>query len=33
MEAMVIHSDNTATDMELKEAGADNVRNLLPRSD
>lgn len=29
MEAMVIHSDNTATDMVLKEAGADGVRNFI----
>ena len=29
MEAMVIHSDNTATDMVLKEAGADRVRNFI----
>jgi beta-lactamase class A len=29
MEAMIIHSDNTATDMVLKEAGAQNVRNFV----
>jgi beta-lactamase class A len=29
MEAMVIHSDNTATDMTLKEAGAYSVRNFI----
>jgi beta-lactamase class A len=29
MEAMVIHSDNTATDMVLKEAGADAVRKFI----
>jgi beta-lactamase class A len=29
MEAMVIHSDNTATDMVLKQAGADNVRRFI----
>jgi beta-lactamase class A len=29
MEAMITHSDNTATDMILKEAGADNVRQFL----
>lgn len=29
MEAMVIHSDNTATDMVLKEAGAQNVRKFI----
>ncbi|MDQ2844680.1 MAG: class A beta-lactamase-related serine hydrolase [Acidobacteriota bacterium] len=28
MEAMVVHSDNTATDMVLKQAGADKVRNF-----
>jgi beta-lactamase class A len=28
-EAMIIHSDNTATDMVLKEAGADNVRQFI----
>jgi beta-lactamase class A len=29
MEAMVIHSDNTATDMALKAAGADKVRAFI----
>ncbi len=29
MEAMVIHSDNTATDMVLKQAGADRVRRFI----
>jgi len=29
MEAMVIHSDNTATDMVLKQAGADTVRGFI----
>ena len=29
MEAMVIHSDNTATDMVLKAAAADAVRNFI----
>ena len=29
MEAMVVHSDNTATDMVLKQAGADKVRNFI----
>jgi beta-lactamase class A len=29
MEAMIIHSDNTATDMVLKEAGAQNVRKFI----
>jgi len=29
MEAMVIHSDNTATDMVLKQAGADAVREFI----
>jgi beta-lactamase class A len=29
MEAMITHSDNTATDMVLKEAGADNVRRFI----
>jgi beta-lactamase class A len=29
MEAMVVHSDNTATDMVLKETGADAVRSLI----
>jgi beta-lactamase class A len=29
MEAMVVHSDNTATDMVLKEAGAGNVRKFI----
>jgi beta-lactamase class A len=29
MEAMVIHSDNTATDMVLKEAGPARVRNFI----
>ena len=29
MEAMVIHSDNTATDMVLKEAGANAVRKFI----
>jgi beta-lactamase class A len=29
MEAMVIHSDNTATDMVLKETGADAVRRFI----
>ena len=29
MEAMVVHSDNTATDMVLKQAGADNVRKFI----
>jgi beta-lactamase class A len=29
MEAMIIHSDNTATDMILKEAGADKVRQFI----
>jgi beta-lactamase class A len=28
MEAMIIHSDNTATDMILKEAGPVKVRKL-----
>ena len=31
MEAMVIESDNTGTDMVLKEAGPDNVRNFIRR--
>jgi beta-lactamase class A len=29
MEAMITHSDNTATDMILKEAGADRVRQFI----
>jgi beta-lactamase class A len=29
MEAMIIHSDNTATDMILKEAGVDKVRQFI----
>ncbi len=29
MEAMILHSDNTATDMELAQAGPDNVRSFL----
>jgi beta-lactamase class A len=29
LEAMIIHSDNTATDMELKQAGSDNVRSFI----
>ncbi len=29
MEAMIIHSDNTATDMVLKQAGADAVRSFI----
>jgi beta-lactamase class A len=29
MEAMIIHSDNTATDMIIKEAGADKVRQFI----
>ena len=29
MEAMVVHSDNTATDMVLKETGADAVRRFI----
>ena len=29
MEAMILHSDNTATDMELKQAGPDRVRAFL----
>lgn len=29
MEAMIVHSDNTATDMVLKEAGADKVRSFI----
>jgi beta-lactamase class A len=29
MEAMVVHSDNTATDMVLKETGADAVRSFI----
>jgi beta-lactamase class A len=29
MEAMIIHSDNTATDMIMKEAGPDNVRKFI----
>jgi beta-lactamase class A len=29
MEAMIIHSDNTGTDMVLKEAGAQKVRNFI----
>ena len=29
MEAMIIHSDNTATDMVLKQAGADRVRTFI----
>lgn len=29
MEAMILHSDNTATDMVLKEAGAGNVRKFI----
>jgi beta-lactamase class A len=29
MEAMVVHSDNTATDMVLKEDGAEAVRNFI----
>jgi beta-lactamase class A len=29
MEAMIVHSDNTATDMVLKEAGADAVRKFI----
>ena len=29
MEAMIAHSDNTATDMILQEAGADNVRQFV----
>jgi len=29
MEAMMVHSDNTATDMVLKEAGADAVRRFI----
>jgi beta-lactamase class A len=29
MEAMMVHSDNTATDMVLKEAGADAVRSFI----
>ena len=29
MEAMITHSDNTATDMVLKQAGADNVRQFI----
>ena len=29
MEAMVIHSDNTATDMVLKSAGPDAVRRFI----
>jgi beta-lactamase class A len=29
MEAMIIHSDNTATDMILKQAGADAVRKFI----
>jgi beta-lactamase class A len=29
MEAMITHSDNTATDMVLKQAGADNVRRFI----
>ncbi|HTF70285.1 MAG TPA: serine hydrolase [Edaphobacter sp.] len=29
MEAMILHSDNTATDMVLKEAGAEKVRNFI----
>ena len=29
LEAMITHSDNTATDMTLKHVGADNVRNFV----
>jgi beta-lactamase class A len=29
LEAMMVHSDNTATDMALKEAGADAVRKFI----
>jgi beta-lactamase class A len=29
MEAMIVHSDNTATDMVLKQAGADAVRKFI----
>lgn len=29
MEAMILHSDNTGTDMTLKRVGADNVRALI----
>jgi beta-lactamase class A len=29
MEAMIVHSDNTGTDMVLKEAGAPNVRKFI----
>jgi beta-lactamase class A len=29
MEAMIVHSDNTATDMVLKEAGVGNVRKFI----
>lgn len=29
LEAMIMHSDNTATDMVLKRIGADNVRGLI----
>lgn len=33
MEAMILHSDNTATDMELKATGPDNVRAFLASAD
>ena len=29
MEAMILHSDNTATDMELKQTGPDKVRGRV----
>jgi beta-lactamase class A len=29
LEAMIMHSDNTATDMSIKHAGADNVRRFI----
>jgi beta-lactamase class A len=29
LEAMILHSDNTGTDMSLKQVGADNVRALI----
>jgi beta-lactamase class A len=29
MEAMITHSDNTATDMVLEQAGADNLRQFI----
>ncbi|MCW2239689.1 class A beta-lactamase-related serine hydrolase [Azospirillum canadense] len=29
LEAMIMHSDNTATDMELRQAGPDKVRSLI----